>query len=177
MFSSNICNLIYKDLGIPHGGYYKNSMAKQVEIRCNELGISAIIDQETLNIRGNMTSKMLQVEIENSMLIKADKVSSSLFFTNKKDVKIAIDFLELFIIFADKLEGNKVVLKNGDNALNSLELLRKEMKVSKSVHKPHIPILIRKIDKIYVAGLSMTEKKLLGQKIILAEQCLKNYFK
>ncbi len=182
-----ISDLIRSELSIDHR-YNLNMDEGQknlVKKRCDELGISKIVDFNTGDVNQNMSFEARNLVVENVIFEKAKTIGTHFFTPSKKDVKNAINFLEVLGIFASKVytgnptfgdDNTKVISKRAGKMLKQLENLRKNMAVSKSTLKSDAKTAIVAVDKVF-SDLSLTEKVALKDAVNNAEKIIKAYFK
>ncbi|MBA3238162.1 MAG: hypothetical protein H0T62_07445 [Parachlamydiaceae bacterium] len=153
----------------------------QIKQRCADLGISTIMNPET----GGTRQDLKPIDITNALEIavhkKARKISAPFLKPSKKDVRNAIDFLELLGVFASQ---NEILIvtpevlskqKSAAKMLEQLEYLRKNMTVSKSVLKLNAKTTEACIDKFF-SKISLTQKLALKEAVFNAEKIIKQYF-
>lgn len=159
------------------------TIQETIIIRAEELGVSSLINPKTgdlfIHIQGNNLAKV----IDPLMFVKAKKFQTirAALWTREKDVRYAIDFLELLIVHvADQALGSNenlfsLIKKNGDKALKELETIRTEMYASKSALQPNVERALRKVSNLF-CSLSFGERERLIKSFNSAKNILNRYF-
>lgn len=163
---------------IPLNNELTSEQKAEIKNRCKELGISKLINCETgqLHEAKQATIKTLT---DAAMLKKGAKLNSPL-YVDKNDVKIAIDFLELFAVHVDNIKESREVFGGGyiddkcHKALTRLETLRTQLFLPKSALKPTVKLLKGNLDKL-VEATPVSEKGELSEKVEMAQRILKRY--
>lgn len=173
--------LIRSDLNSVDTSIINNESKNQIKQRCAELGISTIINSDTGGIRQDLRPSEINSALEIAVHKKAKKISAPFLKPSKKDVRNAIDFLELLGAFSSQDEAHfksPEILskqKSAGKMLEQLEYLRKHMTVSKSALKSNAKTAEVCIDKFF-SRISLTEKLALKEAVFNAEKIIKQYF-
>lgn len=145
-----------------------------IKKRCADLGISKIVNLETGKLYRGTSWEDVKPEIQAAVHKKEKALMKSHFLItpSKKQVLIAIDFLELLAALTFK---HGKTSKQAKKMVTELEQLRKKISISRSTLKSNAKVTISKINEFF-AVLSSSKQQAFINPVDKAQKIIKKYF-